>query len=297
MSSFRLIDVPPGNFPEAPDAGAAPILQWIKISNLVVDDTYQRELKRENWSAIRRIAERFRWSRFSTVFVAPVEGGRFAIIDAQHRTHAAALCGFEEVPCQIVQMDPGEQAASFAAVNGLVTKVTSWNILKAALAAGESWALDCAKVCADAGCRLMLGNNATDAKKPGEIYAIRLIRDAVKRGKGSAARLTLSGIRRSEFGEQATAYSNEILKPAFSAVADRPWLVKGKVDLASFFDEFDIWQALDEAEEIAKKKRRSGATGISRYDLAAAFIGEGLDKAFPQRMALPAPPATEQARP
>lgn len=293
MSAFRAIQVPAGEFPDAPESGAAPILQWIKIADLVVDETYQRELKRENWAAIKRIAQRFRWSRFSPVFVAPVEGGRFAVIDGQHRTHAAAMRGFAEVPCQIVQMDRVEQAASFAAVNGLVTKVTSWNILKAALAAGEDWAVECSKVCADAGCRLMLNNNSTDGKQAGEIYAVRLIRDAVKTGKGGAARLTLAGIRQSEFGEQPTAYSNEILKPSFAAVADRPWLVKGKVELAAFFDTFDIWQALDEADEIAKKKRRAGNTGISRFDLAAAFIGEGLDKAFPQRMALPAPADAE----
>lgn len=292
MGEFRSvpIDIPP--LADIPDPGPAPILQWIAIVDLVVDDAYQRELKRENRAAIRRIAQRFRWSRFSPVFVAPVEGGKFAIIDGQHRTHAAVLAGHKVVPCQIVQMNPAEQAASFAAINGLVTKVTGWNILKAALAAGETWALDCRRLCEDAGCRLMLANSSADAKKAGEIYAIRLIRDALKGGKGGAARLTLSGIRRSEFGEQAAAYSNEILKPAIMAVADRPWLVKAKVELSAFFDAFDIYAALDDAEETARQKRRAGFGGVSRHDLAAAFIGEGLDKAFPQRMALPAP-ATE----
>lgn len=122
------------------DPGAAPMLQWLPISSLVVDDGYQRDLKAGNWKAIRRIAAAFSWSRFSPVFVAPVEGGLYAIIDGQHRTHAAALVGIDTVPCQIVQMDPREQAASFAAINGLVTKVTIWNIYKAALAAGEAWA-------------------------------------------------------------------------------------------------------------------------------------------------------------
>lgn len=287
MGQLRHIEVPIGKAVQA-EPGAAPMLQWLKVSDLVIDDSYQRELRRDNWTAIRRIAERFKWSRFSPVFVAPVAGGKYAVIDGQHRTHAAALCGFDQVPCQIVQMTHEEQAASFAAVNGLVTKVTPWHILKAAVAAGEQWALDCRKVCSDAGCVLMTRNGSTDAKKPGEIYALALIRKAVKDGHGASVTLALSGLRRSEFGKDAEAYNNEILKPLLMAVMDRPWLAKARNDLAPFIDSFDIYGAIDRAAQFAKIKRRQGATGISHFDLTAADIGEGLDRAFPQRVALPA---------
>ena len=273
--------------PGTVNPGPAPILQWIKIADLVVDDRYQRELKFGNWKAIRRIAGQFKWSRFSPVFVAPVEGGKFAIIDGQHRTHAAAICGFSEVPCQIVQMSIEEQAASFAAVNGLVTKVTLWQIYKAALTAGEKWAVDCANLCEEAGCELMTGNSGTDEKKPGEIYCVALIRAHVAQGHSGHIGAALAGLRKSEFGQDAAAYSNEVLKPLFAAMCERPWLAKQGVDLTNFFDEFDIWRALDDSIELAKQKRRQGAIGISRYDIAAANIGEGLDRAFPQRMALP----------
>lgn len=283
---MRRIDVP--SLDIVPDPGPAPMLQWIEIQNLVVDDSYQRELKVGNWKAIRRIAQNFKWSRFSPVFVAPVEGGAFAIIDGQHRTHAAAMCGFASVPCQVVQMTLEEQAASFAAVNGLVTKVTLWQILKAASVAGEPWAADCVAACADADCRLMFTNSATDAKKPGEIYPVGLIRSHVAAGRRSVVTLALSGVRRSEFGREPVAYTNPVIRPLIEALADRPWLAAAKVDLARFCDSFDIWAALDEAEENIRQRRRRGETGISHWDLATAMVGEGLDRAFPQRMALPA---------
>lgn len=282
MRAIDISTVPP---PRDVDAGPAPMLQWLKINDLVVDDGYQRSLQRSNWKAIRRIAEQFKWSRFSPVFVAPIEGGRYAIIDGQHRTHAAALCGFDQVPCQVVQMSREEQAASFAAVNGLVTKVTLWNVFKAALVAGEPWALESAKACEDAGCRLMTSAGSTDSKKPGEIYAISLVRVPVMAGQGASITMALSGVRRSEFGQEAEAYSNEILKPLFAAVCDRPWLARSGTDLVKFIDAFDIYASLDRASEFAKIKRRQGAVGISRYDLVAADIGEALDKKFPQRMA------------
>ena len=118
MSELRPIlrDLPR---PPSIEPGPAPMLQWIDIELLVVDESYQRELRADNMKAIRRIAERFDWSKFSTVHVAPIEGGRFAIIDGQHRTHAAAACGFSQVPCQVTPMDRTRQAAAFAAINGL----------------------------------------------------------------------------------------------------------------------------------------------------------------------------------
>lgn len=271
---------------DAEDFGPAPMLQWIPVDQLVIDDSYQRELKPGNWRAIMHIAEHFRWSRFSPVLVAPVEGGKFAVIDGQHRTHAAMLCGVAEVPCQVVQMDRREQAASFAAVNSAVTQVTLWNIYKAALAAGEVWALTCKKACEDAGCVLMTRNATTAEKKPGEIYAIHLIRRPVEAGRADSVTLALSGVRRSEFGQAAEAYSNEILKPLLSAVCDRPWLAEKGVDLAPVFDEFDIWAAIDRADAFVKERRRHGVV-ISRFDIVSAEIGEALDRNFPQRMALP----------
>ncbi len=277
------------------DPGPAPILQWVKIEDLVVDDDYQRELKLSNWKAIRKIAAQFKWSRFSPVFVAPVEGGKFAIIDGQHRTHAAAMCGFKEVPCQIVQMSKEEQAAAFAAVNGLVTKVTLWNIYKAALAASEAWATECAKVCEEAGCRLMVVNRAASDKKAGEIFAVALIKQHVNAGRSEMVGRALTALRKSKFGEDAEAYSNEILRPVLDAVVQRPWLSAAHYDLQKFFDEFDIWSAIDQSTELTKQKKRQGDLSISRYDIASALIGEGLDKAFPQRMAIPQPRTKKEA--
>lgn len=273
--------------PASVDPGPAAMLQWIRIDQLVVDDSYQRDLKAGNWKAIQRIAEAFRWSRFSPVFVAPVEGGRFAIIDGQHRAHAAAICGFAEVPCQVVQMSLSEQAASFAAVNGLVTKVTLFQIFKAALTAGEDWAVECSQICSAANCRLMTSNTSADSKRAGEIHAISLIRSYQARGQGHLVTFALAGLRKSEGGCEPQMWANDVLKSLISAVADRPWLERQRVDLAGFLDRFDIYAAIDRAEDFARQKRRQGHVGISRWDIAAAEIGEGLDRAFPQRMTMP----------
>ncbi|MBV5268721.1 MAG: ParB N-terminal domain-containing protein [Afipia sp.] len=173
---MRAISILPSDVLSGVHPGPAPMLQWLKIADLVIDDSYQRELRRTNWTAIRKIASAFTWSRFSPVFVAPVEGGKYAIIDGQHRTHAAAMCGFEDVPCQIVQMSAAEQADAFAAVNGMVTKITSLQIFKAALAAGSGWATELRDLAQKAGCEVRTSNGSSDAKRPGQIYAVSAFR-------------------------------------------------------------------------------------------------------------------------
>jgi ParB-like nuclease domain len=121
--------------------GPAPVLQWIPLDRLVIDDDYQRPLGKANWAAIQKIADAFAWSRFQPLLVAPVAGGQFAVIDGQHRAHAAMLCGIPEVPAVAVQVDLAEQSSAFAWVNSQQIRVSVFHILKAALAAGEDWAV------------------------------------------------------------------------------------------------------------------------------------------------------------
>ena len=54
----------------ATDFGPAPMLQWLEVGMLVVDDSYQRGIQPQGRRNIRAIAEAFRWSRFAPVLVA-----------------------------------------------------------------------------------------------------------------------------------------------------------------------------------------------------------------------------------
>jgi hypothetical protein len=76
--------------PESTSPGAVPMLQWLKIEDLVVDPAYQRPIVGHGRRNVDRIAREFSWSCFAPVVVSPVEGGKFAIIDGQHRTTSAA---------------------------------------------------------------------------------------------------------------------------------------------------------------------------------------------------------------
>ncbi|WP_034467956.1 ParB/Srx family N-terminal domain-containing protein [Afipia sp. P52-10] len=152
--------------------GPAPFLEWIKVDRLVVDDVYQREIGRRGTINVNQIAEFFDWSKFAPVIVAPVEGGKFAIVDGQHRTTAAMLRGLEEVPCQVVQADRAQQAAAYAAVNGSITKTTAQQLYHAKLAAKDATALALAAVCSAAGVEILRKNLVRSDIKVGQTYAV-----------------------------------------------------------------------------------------------------------------------------
>jgi hypothetical protein len=175
MKSFRKIDAQAlrrefGNLPDR-DVGAAPMLEWVKIADLVIDPDYQRDLLKTGRNNIIKIAMEFDWSKFSTVIVAAVEGGQFAIVDGQHRCTAAALRGIEKVPCQIIVADRKRQAAAFAAINAVVTAMSSLQIHAAKVIAGERSAVAIAKVCADAGVSICRYPIPAEKMKPGETLA------------------------------------------------------------------------------------------------------------------------------
>jgi hypothetical protein len=155
--------------------GPAPVLNWIEINKLVVDDQYQRGIGRRGSQNIAQIAEHFDWSKFAPVIVAPVEDGLFAVVDGQHRTTAAMLRGLKSVPCQIVQADRAQQAAAYAAVNGNVTKTTHTQLFHAKLAAGDEGAKAIASICTLAQVTIIKTNTTQSNMKVGQTSAVKAI--------------------------------------------------------------------------------------------------------------------------
>ena len=238
MTHFRTIDI--SNMQPAELASQpSPQMLWVEIAQLVIDDRYQRPLSKNNLSAIKRIASDFRWSRFSPVIVAPIEGGRYAIIDGQHRAHAAALCGIKSIPAMVALVAPEEQAQAFIDINTRQIRVSGHQVYRAALTAGEAWAVECEKAVSAAGCRLMTSTGSTSAKKPGQVFAVALIRKMIEAGYGAAVTAGLTAVR--EFDPESVAnFSDALLTPFLGAAAEtgatapqllaalharKPWLV------------------------------------------------------------------------
>lgn len=252
-STLRIIDISaqPAIEPAGLRAGAVPELRWLPIDDLVVDDTFQRPLTASNWKAIRRIADEFSWGKFAAVVASPIVGGKYSLIDGQHRTHAAKMAGFDQVPAMIVVLPPAEQAASFAAINGNVTAMSPFHVYRAALAADEKWALQARDVVAAAGCVLKTSHPSHANKKPRELYCIQLVRKYIDKGKGDVLRAGLVALA-AQPGATVDHFTNGILEPWFLAI-DAGGARVLRADLVGFCAQNDLVKIRDTMVRVSKQ--------------------------------------------
>ena len=215
-----------------------PLLVWLPIRKLVLDPVYQRPILKRGWKQIEAIARDFDWSRFGPVLVSTRPDGTYAVVDGQHRAHAALLAGFDEVPAMVAEMTREAEAAAFGAVNSQVTAITPFQLLKAAIAAGDEVATEAFEVVRAAGCKLMTYNKSSVQRKPGEIFAITTVLRLVERGQAKVVRRGLSSIRQSRNSEAIDAYALAMLQPWFDAVSENPAI--GSSQLCAFWDAMDI---------------------------------------------------------
>lgn len=263
------------------ECGSAPQLSWLDIASLVVDPAYQRDITAQGRRNVRSIAAAFNWSYFSPVIVAPLPGGRYAIVDGQHRTTAAALVGHEAVPCQIIHAERNEQAKAFTAVNGAVTRVHTLAMHKAAVAAGDKAALEVERV-AKAGGAMVLAYPLPELKQaPGQTMAIGALRDLIQE-YGSEP--TILGLR--SVTETSNAVRGGLTAPIVKATGRLAamWLIQGRAP-EDFIAEIGRLVLIREADKAARNDR---APGESVANALVRRLGGRLGLIRPELVKVPA---------
>jgi hypothetical protein len=261
--------------PKSVSAGAAPMLQWLKITDLVVDPAYQRPIVGKGRQNVDRIARAFSWSCFAPVVVSPVAGGKFAIIDGQHRTTAATLVGFESVPCQIVIAAKEEQAAAFKAINGTTTPISIMALQAAALVACEPWAVQIAHVCACAQVELLRYPVPSDKQAPGQTMAVGAIAQCLKR-YGEATLITALQCVTQTSNNQPGALSARTIKALCGVLHEDHARRDSGLALLEAFDSVDLMAISDTSVLDAAVKK------IGRVQAMADRIRTELGRLLPQ---------------
>lgn len=262
------------------EAGAVPEFGWRAISELVVDDRYQRPITRSGQRNIIKIAENFKWSHFSPVVCTPIEGGKYAIIDGQHRTHAAAMCGFTSVPCMITLVTTEEAASVFKAVNANITRVNAGHVARAALVAREQWVVDLCRIAESGGCKVFFTNPSGKDRIVGGIYAINTFRSLIKPDNHDVIITALRRLINSRtFGTRADFWSSTTLIPVLSALINQPDAIKDN-EFSSLIDNFEIDELLGSFNDENKRRWKEGLNSISRRDYIFNQITEIVTEAY-----------------
>ncbi|WP_100962600.1 DUF6551 family protein [Bosea sp. FBZP-16] len=272
MEALREIDVSDfAGVSWAGQPGPAPQVQWIEVASLRIDDRYQRPISQRGKMQVRRIAERFRWSRFAPLIVAPIEGGLYAVIDGQHRGHAARLRGIKSVPCMVVIVDTAEQAEAFAEINTQQLAVTGAVLHKSRVVAGEHKAVQLQAVCDEAGCRIVTPRAQSELKRGDTFAAATLYKMMESYSEGTLQR-ALEAIIQVGDGNVGLVRANVV-----SAYCG---LFEGRQDLRDHPGLIDALDDFDLQEAFVSMQRSQLNRGQHRWRLLAdeveAFLGRKL---------------------
>lgn len=265
--TFRAIDIA-GFTPATLRDQQAPTMMWADLGQMVIDERYQRAISTAGRRAIQRIADDWDWTKYQPVLVAATPDGRLAVVDGQHRAHAAAVAGLTSLPAMVVPMTPSQQAAAFTSINTSRIRLSGANVFKGKLASGDPVAVEAARLCEAAGCRLMTYNATAISRRPGDVFAHGLILKMVEDGEGAVVEVGLRAIRQSEQGSDEVAdsdgfarrvYDAAILKPWFMALAQSQLFLR--LPLSDIFDDIE-W---DDLAEAARRNMRLSGGSIRAY--------------------------------
>ena len=225
--------------PKSVAAGATPRLQWLLISDLVLDSTYHQSVAGSGRRKVDRIARAFSWARFATVVVAPAPGGKFVIIDGQHRTTAAAVVGFDKVPCQIIEADRKEQAIAFKAINRTATVSSRMALQAAGCSASEPRAIQLAELCARAEVELLRYPVPIGRQHSGQTMAVGAISQCLRRYGEETLITTLQCVTQTT-NNRPGVLSARIIKALCAVLGSDPVLRESGLTLLETFDAIDL---------------------------------------------------------
>jgi hypothetical protein len=241
---------------------AVPVLRWVPIADLVVDTSYHRPIAGKGRRNVNRIARAFSWTCFAPVVVAPVADGKFAIIDGQHRTTAAAVLGFASVPCQIVTATREQQATAFRAINGTATAMSRMALHGAALEASEDWAVRLADICALAEVELLRYPVPVDRQTAGQTMAIGAVAQCLKR-YGEETLITALQCVTQTTNNQPGVLTARMIKALCAVLQSNQALRDSGLELLEAFDAIDLSALHDVAVVEAADKKISPVQVIS----------------------------------
>jgi hypothetical protein len=137
-----------------PPIGSMPSIEWVHVSSLSVDPTYQRSIDNvASQRLISTIASKFDWRLCAPLVVSRRSDESKVIIDGQHRWAAAIRRGdLLQLPCCIFTYDnPEDEARMFIVANRARKQMSRLDDFHAAVVAGDEDTLEILRLVQEAG--------------------------------------------------------------------------------------------------------------------------------------------------
>jgi len=252
-------------------AGELPTVRWVDPAQLLVDESYQRNLSKRSMTLIRQIVSNWDWRRFKPPIVAETDAG-LEVIDGQHTAIAAATHpDIGTVPVMLVSArERATRAGAFIGHNRDRIAITSTQMYFAALTAGDEDAQTIQQVCARAGLTVLKHPPAGAQFNPGETMAVAAIARLVARRGVIKARQVLETVRKADVAPLSAAAirATELLlfDPEFAGQIEAGEItmtlaalgeaIEGEAKLFAATHKAPYWRAF--AAVVFRRRRRPG---------------------------------------
>lgn len=175
------------------NVGAEPVFMKIDPTQLLVDDSYQRDLSEPSVRLMRKTLGSWNWAHFKPPVVRKRPDGRFVVIDGQHTAIVAASHPkIGKIPVCVVETgDNAGEALAFVGQNLNRINLTPLVIHHAKLAAGDEDALTIDQVCKKAKVRVLRTSPGAGRFAVGDTMAVNVIGAVIKRRHAMNARKVL----------------------------------------------------------------------------------------------------------
>lgn len=170
-----------------------PKIAWLRLDQLVIDETYQRDLSFKSRALIRRLVEGWDWNCFKPLSVALAANGAYEVIDGQHTAIAAATHGaIETLPCLVLDAATlAERSKAFVGINRDRVALTAYALFRARLAAEDPEAVAVQAALSATGATLIEAiMNRVEYEQAGVMSCVSTLLQVVRRGgKGRLTRI------------------------------------------------------------------------------------------------------------
>jgi len=246
--------------------GAFGCLEWLELSQLVIDTRYQREPGPRGEKHIRKIALEFDCRQFAPIICAPRNAaGQYAVIDGQHRCAAALARGdVGRVPAWVVggEADLKSQAQAFMAINAKNARVVPSALWFARRAAGDPAAQTLFDLCERAGVEICRYAKPNRKRRYNETMATGEI-DQAQRTHGDAVTLrALTVLVRASALAQRSLVVQGAIRAMVVLARENAWRMPDVEHVAQAFARLDYYALEAEAAVAAVKSGRARAEHV-----------------------------------
>jgi hypothetical protein len=259
-----------------PPRGLRPSLEFRRVDELLVDQSYQRSLETSRaQKLVNLIARDWDWGLCQPLVVARRPDGAMMIVDGQHRLAAAKLRGdIVDLPCVVLPYGSvGAEAAAFVSLNQHRRPLSKLELFQAALVGGDEISAEIMQLIEAAGLSLARHSNYI-AWKPGEISNISGIQRCFRSYGKDVTAAALAAL--------TNGFPNQVLRYGGTIFAGVAIFLANSASLGLAVDEELLAMVLEGAtqeEWYSDILLEAASSGCSRSAAAPIVIGKAYDEA------------------